>query len=131
MVLVIRWSSTARLDDYYTLKALRRQIALVDKGDEISKKSAAKRNEHLANALTVEVEELIKTLKVFGLLSDSPSNMRKETEVLKRIREDLGDVFLCSLRVANELNIDVSGSIHEKIADRLQSMEQPEIIQKP
>ncbi len=117
-----------RLDDYYTVKALRRQIALVDNGKELSKKTSAKRNEHLATELNKEVEELIKTLKVFGLFSDSSSNLKQRVEIMKRIREDLGDVFLCSLRVANELDIDVSRSVHEKIAVELKNLEEPQKI---
>ncbi len=122
---MIKWSSTTRLDDYYTLKALRRQIELADKSLCSKNKSRHKLNEELTLSLFRNVDELIKTMTVFGLLSSSPPNMKKETEILKRIREDLGEVFLCSLRVANSLDIDVSQSVHDKIYPVLKESETP------
>ncbi len=122
---MIKWSSTARLDDYYTLKALRRQIELVDKSFCSENKPRYQHNEELALSLCKEVEELCATLRVFGLFSNSPANMKKETEIMKRIRDDLGEVFLCSLRVANSLDIDVSQSVHDKIYSVLKESETP------
>ncbi len=122
---MIKWSSTMRLDDYFTVKALRRQIALADNFFEPQRKPNHKRNEELATALTKEVGELCQTLRTFGLFSDSGCDMKKRVEVMKRIREDLGEVFLCSLRVANSLDIDVSQSINEKIYPILKESETP------
>lgn len=114
-----------RLDDYYTVKALRKQIALADKGLGFDKKPPHKLNEELTETLCKEVDELCKTLKLFGLLSEEGINMRRRVEIMKRIREDLGDVFLYSLRVANSLDLDVSRSVHEKIYPILKNGESP------
>ena len=123
--LMIKWSGPARLDDYYTLKALRRQIALVDKQTAPSQKPVHKRNEELADDLVREVQELYTTLKTFGVFSEGPENMKKRVDLMKRIREDLGDVVLCSLKVANSFEIDISQSVHEKIYAVLKESEEP------
>ncbi len=122
----MRWSSSARLDDYFTVKALRREIALVDKDSKLSKKPSHQRNEELATTLTKEVEGLNQTLRTFSFFSTSSSDMKGRIEIMKRIREELGDVFLYSLRIANELEIDVSRSVHEKIGQALKDYETPE-----
>ena len=108
-----------RLDEYYTVRGLRRQVALADRLSDLSKKPVYKQNEELATLLSKEVEELCATLRVFGLFNDSGNDMKKRVEVMKRIREDLGKVFLSSFRVANSLDVDVSRSVHEKIYEAL------------
>ncbi len=125
VVSMIKWSSTTRLDDYYTLKALRRQIELADKSLHSANKPRYQHNAELALSLCKQVEELCATLRVFGLFSNSNYNQKKEVEIMKRIREDLGEVFLCSLRVANSLDIDVSQSVHDKIYPVLKESETP------
>ena len=112
---MIKWSGSVRLDEYLTVKALRRQIALVDKHVEFSRKSRRNVNEQLSTSLCKEAEALFKTLRLFGFFSDSHTDVKKKVELMKRIREDIGDVFLSSLRVANALDVDVSRSVHEKI----------------
>lgn len=114
-VCLIKWTGTVRLDDYLTVKALRRQIALADKRSCLDGKPFHKRNEELADGLCREVDELCATLRVFGLFNDSSNDLKKRVDVMRRIREELGDVFLYSLRVANALDVDVSRSVHEKI----------------
>lgn len=122
---MIKWSSTTRLDDYFTVKALRRQVALANKHTEKRGVPVHKRNEELADDLVREVGELYQTLKVFGVFSQGPENMKKRADLMQRIREDLGDVVLSSLRVANALDIDVSHSVHEKIYPVLKESETP------
>lgn len=120
---MIKWSNTASLDSYYTVKGLRQQIALVDKNSSLNQKPMHKRNEELANVLAREVDELNQTLKIFGVFTESGNDLKKRVDIMKRIREELGDVFFYSFRVANALNIDVSRAVHEKIYSGLEKLE--------
>ncbi len=123
--MVIKWSSTVRLDDYITVRALRRQIELIDNNNGLNKKPPHKRNEELVTALKNEVSELNATLKTFGVFSSNSSDLKKRVEIMKKIREDLGDVFLYTFRVANSLDVDVSRSVHEKIRHALRESGKP------
>ncbi len=125
--MLIKWSNTMRLDDYYTVKALRRQIALIDRTGELSKKAPDKRGEALGNVLIDEVAKLNETLRTFGSCSTSGRDIKRRVEVMKKVREDIGEVFLCSLRVANALDVDVSRSVHEKIYPALKKLDEPSI----
>ena len=122
---MIKWSSTTRLDEYTTLKALRRQIALADYSYPLDRKPRHRRHLELALALSKEVADLNETLKVFGLFSESSKDLRKRVEIMRRIREDLGSVLLYSFRVANALDVDIARSIQEKIYPALEGMDQP------
>lgn len=119
------WSGSVRLDEYVTIKALRRQIAFADRDGELFKKPQHKLNEELATSLCKEVEGLCATLRVFGLFADSCTDLKQRAEVMKRIREELGDVFLCSVRVANALDVDIARSVHEKIYPVLKNSDKP------
>ncbi len=122
---MIKWGSSVRLDDYITLKALRRQVALVDKCRGLEGKQFCGRNEELASALERGVGELNQTLRAFNMFSNGSNDIKKRVELMKRVREDLADVFLCSLRVANALDVDVSRSLQDKIYPVLKSVEEP------
>ncbi|MFH0713702.1 MAG: MazG nucleotide pyrophosphohydrolase domain-containing protein [Candidatus Micrarchaeota archaeon] len=123
----VAWSSMARLDEYCTVKALRRQIALIDRP---AKAGGSFREEHeksgeMVAGLAREVEELNKTMRTFGVFSRSSRDLKKRIIIMKKIREELGDVFLYSLRVANSLDIDVSKAVHEKIYPELKKIDKP------
>ena len=113
-----------RLDEYYTLKGLRREIALADKDNDLNKKPIHRRNEELVLILSNEVDTLNKTLKAFGMFSDNSRDLRKRVDIMKRVREELGGVFLSSLRVANLMDIDVSQSVKEKIYPALRALDE-------
>ncbi|MBI4406499.1 hypothetical protein HY571_01145 [Candidatus Micrarchaeota archaeon] len=122
---MIKWSSTVRLDDYVTVKALRRQVALIDKTNGAAQKPRHRVNEELAETLAKEVAELSQTMRTFGMFSDSSNDLKKRVDLMRRVREDLGEVFLYTFRVANALDIDVTRSVHEKILKALKESEEP------
>ncbi len=124
-VWLIKWSSTVRLDDYVTVKALRRQVALIDKPNGSGHKPQHKINEELTEALAKEVAELSQTMRTFGLFSDSSNDLKKRVDLMRRIREDLGEVFLYTFRVANALDVDITRSVHEKVVKALKESEEP------
>ncbi len=121
--MVTKWSSSTRLDEYYTVKGLRREIALVDENSDLYKKPIHQLNKELVCTLSHDVDMLNKTLKAFGMFSDNSRDLRKRVDIMKRVREELGSVFLSSLRVANSMDIDVSQSVKEKIYPALQALE--------
>ena len=66
---------------------------------------------NLAIALSVEAAEL---LEQFQWLSEEASRRLPPTE-LGRVREELADVLLYLVRLADELGVDLAAAAHDKI----------------
>ena len=68
---------------------------------------------NLAMALSVEASEL---LEIFQWLSDDAASRVSEDEVAKqRVAEELADVAIYLLRLADKVGIDLEASIYAKI----------------
>jgi len=68
---------------------------------------------NLAMALSVEASEL---LEIFQWLSDDAASRVAEDEIIKqRIAEELADVALYLLRLADKVGVDLEASIQDKI----------------
>jgi dCTP diphosphatase len=69
---------------------------------------------NLSIALAVEAAEL---LEIFQWLSDRQADeVVVDAKIMQRVREELADVFIYSIRLADRLNIDVGQAIADKIA---------------
>jgi len=81
---------------------------------------SAKRNwdqfhspKNLAMALSVEVAELV---EIFQWLDNEQSLAHNlDSSSLKIIKEELGDIMIYTIRLADKLNIDLEKAINEKI----------------
>lgn len=103
-----------KADEYTTLKALRRCATLLYHPNG---KALNKYNEELIRALGQEVADLTQTMRAYGVFS-SKNNIKRNVDFMKRVRSELGDVFLYSFCVANSLNVDVSKVIYDKIREQ-------------
>jgi len=67
----------------------------------------------LATCLSIEASEL---LEVFLWKDKEPLEETKKNEkIMSKIREELADVFICALNLANRLDLDVSEIVEEKL----------------
>lgn len=81
---------------------------------------SAKRNwdqfhspKNLAMALSVEVAELV---EIFQWLDNEQSLAHNlDSSTLKNLKEELGDIMIYTIRLADKLNINLEKAIHEKI----------------
>ena len=67
---------------------------------------------NLASALTVEVAEL---LEHFQWLTEEQSR-QLPPEVSAKVRDELADVFIYTIRLADKLSVDLLAAAHDKIA---------------
>jgi dCTP diphosphatase len=67
---------------------------------------------NLAAALSVEAGELLENFQ--WVTEDASGSL--STEQLAKVREELGDVLLYLIRLADKLNIDLAEAGHSKIA---------------
>jgi len=88
---------------------------------------------NLAAALSVEASEL---LEIFMWLNESQSLNLNPTR-LQNVRDEIGDVFLYLIRLADVLNIDLLEAVQEKFAKVEQkypldkALEMTQAIQEP
>ncbi len=111
---MLRLSCGGRLDDYKTVRALRREAALYSMQGS---KPAPQYNKELAIALSDQVTQLHETMNNLGIFSPEPKNIKKNVKLMHRIREEFGNVLYTCLLVANNLNIDISKSVQERLID--------------
>ena len=71
---------------------------------------------NLASALTVEAAEL---LEQFQWLTEEQSK-QLVPDAAARVRDELADVFIYTVRLADKLNVDLFGAAHDKIASNAQ-----------
>ncbi len=71
---------------------------------------------NLASALIVEAAEL---LEQFQWLTEEQSK-QLTPEVASRVRDELADVFVYTVRLADKLNIDLFSAAHDKVARNAQ-----------
>ena len=68
---------------------------------------------NLSMALSVEVSELV---EIFQWLDNDQSQLNKlNDKTLKWIKEEIADIFIYTLRIADKINIDIEKSIYDKI----------------
>ncbi|MCH2123627.1 MAG: nucleotide pyrophosphohydrolase [Pirellulaceae bacterium] len=68
---------------------------------------------NLSMALAIEVAELMEHFQ--WLTTDASRNVGEDPQVISAVREELADVMCYALAIANELNIDVSAAMHDKM----------------
>ncbi len=68
----------------------------------------------LATALSIEGAELLEQFLWKGL--ESAMDVKNDTERMPRIREEVADIGILLLMFANDLDINLSEAIHEKIS---------------
>lgn len=67
----------------------------------------------LSISLAIEAAEL---MEIFQWKENKPpSEVKKEAKTMEKIREELADVIIYSLAIANRLDIDVASAVQEKI----------------
>ncbi len=102
------WSNGTRLDNYFTINALRRQVALLcenqEHGDSVK----------IIKEKSTALEELLLTLQ-------GEKNTKKQVETMKKIKQNLGELFFQTFNLANQLNFDISSSIQQKTRERKQN----------
>ena len=73
---------------------------------------------NLSMALTIEAAELMEHFQWIG--SDDSRTVGGDTEKLTAIGEELADVFCYTLAIANELDIDLSAAMADKMIKNAQ-----------
>jgi len=65
-------------------------------------------------SLAAEAAEL---MEIFMWLTEEQSkNLKKDPELFQNAQDEIGDVFLCLLSLADTLQIDLMRAVHEKFA---------------
>lgn len=68
---------------------------------------------NLSMALSVEVSELV---EIFQWMKEEESNQVSEKpEIQDKVREEIADVFIYLLRIAQKADIDISEAVHQKM----------------
>jgi NTP pyrophosphatase (non-canonical NTP hydrolase) len=68
---------------------------------------------NLSMAIAGKVGEL---LEIFQWLSEQESiNIKKDLIIKEKVSQELADIILCIIRIANQMNINLSETIHNKI----------------
>lgn len=73
---------------------------------------------NLAEAISIESNEL---LEIFLWHDNHPSEkVRSDSEVRDRVREEIADVVIYSIAMADQFDIDLTEAVEEKMADNEQ-----------
>lgn len=77
---------------------------------------------NLAEAISVESNEL---LEIFLWHDNHPSEeVRSDSEVRARVKEEIADVVIYSIAMADQFEIDLTKAVEEKMADNEQRFDQ-------
>src|SRR3989338_2796085 len=67
----------------------------------------------LSISLAIEAAEL---MEIFQWKENKPANeIKKDEKTMEKIREELADVILYSIAIANRLDVDISKAVEEKL----------------
>jgi len=69
--------------------------------------------QNLSMAISVEANELMENFLWFG--NPSSEEVREDEELLKEVRDEIADVMIYLLGLANQLNIDPLQAVEEKL----------------
>lgn len=69
---------------------------------------------NLATALSVEASELV---EIFQWMTDAESGSVMETSEAEHVRQEMADVFIYLLRLADRLDVDLECAVEAKVTD--------------